>query len=162
MRRPLAPRPVALVMAGAVSDGSEPADGSEASGAAGEPAPTGGSDAHDAEAGMDIDRGTGDGKDESLMKTIEALRAKQKAQRAERQAITKQLKNAQQRKRRLKARARQLSNEDLMAVLLMREEAAASASTKAGGALAAAASSSSASSGSAGAARGRRDGASEL
>ena len=71
-------------------------------------------------------------KEQSLMQTITELKAKQKAQKNERQAIQKQFKNAQQRKRRLKARARQLSNEDLMAVMLMREEqASASASTSA-------------------------------
>ena len=36
--------------------------------------------------------------------------------------MAKELKNAQKRRRRLKARARQLSNDDLLAVLLMRKD----------------------------------------
>ena len=43
--------------------------------------------------------------------------------RDERKRLAKELKNAQRRKKRLKTKARQLSNDDLLAVLLMREEA---------------------------------------
>ena len=45
--------------------------------------------------------------------------------------LAKELKNTQRRKRRLKGKARQLSNEDLLAVLLMREETLTTATGKA-------------------------------
>ena len=59
----------------------------------------------------------------SLNGSIVALREEQTRMKDERKKLAKELKNAQRRKRRLKGRARQLSNEDLLAVLLMREEA---------------------------------------
>jgi molecular chaperone GrpE (heat shock protein) len=65
-----------------------------------------------------------------LVKQIDDLKKQQAQARAERQKISRELRNAQRRKRRLKARARQLSNDDLVTVLLMRSdvgEAAAAA-----------------------------------
>ena len=65
----------------------------------------------------------------SVNGAIDSLREEQQRVRDERKRLAKELKNAQRRKKRLKGRARALSNEDLLAVLLMREErAAASAS----------------------------------
>ena len=51
--------------------------------------------------------------------------------REERKRHAKELKNAQRRKRRLKTKARQLTNEDLLAVLLLRQEQTAGADTEA-------------------------------
>ena len=59
----------------------------------------------------------------SLLKQIENLKQQQALGRAARQRIARELRNAQRRKRRLKARARQLSNDDLVTVLLMRSDA---------------------------------------
>ena len=54
--------------------------------------------------------------------------------RADRKRIQKELKNAQRRKRRLKEKARQLTNTDLVEVLLMRQaEKAEPSSQEAGG-----------------------------
>ena len=58
---------------------------------------------------------------------IQALRTSQSELRAQRKLVAKELKNAQKRRRRLKARARQLSNDDLLAVLLMRKDDMATA-----------------------------------
>ena len=60
----------------------------------------------------------------SLSTKIEEMKRQQAIMRAERKRAAKDLKNAQRRKRRLKGKARQLSNEDLLAVLLMRQEQA--------------------------------------
>ena len=59
----------------------------------------------------------------SLTQQIEALKLQQKAARDARKVMAKSLKNAQKRKRRLQGRARQLSNDDLVAVLTMRADA---------------------------------------
>ena len=67
----------------------------------------------------------------SLIDHIEELRAEQRRARAQRQEITRELRNAQRRKRRLKGRARQLSNDDLLTVLRMRDDTAAAASSDA-------------------------------
>jgi len=61
----------------------------------------------------------------SLNADIATLRANQQRVRDERKRLAKELKNAQRRKKRLKTKARQLSNDDLLTVLLMREEASA-------------------------------------
>ena len=61
----------------------------------------------------------------SLIDHIEELRAEQRRARQQRQEITRELRNAQRRKRRLKGRARQLSNDDLLTVLRMRDDTAA-------------------------------------
>ena len=58
----------------------------------------------------------------SLMQQIDTLKNEQKAARDARKVLNKTLKNALRRKRRLQKKARQLSNEDLVAVLTMREE----------------------------------------
>jgi molecular chaperone GrpE (heat shock protein) len=63
----------------------------------------------------------------SLVKQIDDLKKQQAQARAERQKISRELRNAQRRKRRLKARARQLSNDDLVTVLLMRSDVGAAA-----------------------------------
>ena len=73
---------------------------------------------------------------ESITQQIANLKQEQAANRAARAKVQKDLKNAQRRKRRLKSRVRQLTNEDLLAVLVMRNEASgaagASSSTAAG------------------------------
>ena len=62
-----------------------------------------------------------------LIDHIEELRAEQRRARAQRQEISRELRNAQRRKRRLEGRARQLSNDDLLTVLRMRDDTAAAA-----------------------------------
>ena len=64
----------------------------------------------------------GTGAKASLMQQIDSLKDEQKAARDARKSLNKNLKNALRRKRRLQKKARQLSNEDLVAVLTMREE----------------------------------------
>ena len=64
---------------------------------------------------------------DKVYKHIQALRTSQSELRAQRKLVAKELKNAQKRRRRLKARARQLSNDDLLAVLLMRKDDMATA-----------------------------------
>ena len=56
----------------------------------------------------------------NLLDHINTLKEEQAAIRARRQLVNKELKNAQKRKRRLKARVRQLTDKDLVDVLLMR------------------------------------------
>ena len=56
------------------------------------------------------------------MQQIDSLKDEQKAARDARKILNNNLKNALRRKRRLQKKARQLSNEDLVAVLTMREE----------------------------------------
>jgi hypothetical protein len=56
------------------------------------------------------------------MGCIADLKDQQKAIRDQRKANAKSLKNAQRRKTRLKRKARELSNDDLLQVLTMREE----------------------------------------
>jgi len=75
--------------------------------------------------------GTGGGNLASLNSAIGDLKGEQQRLKDEKKRLAKELKNAQRRKRRLKGKARQLSNEDLLAVLLMREEGATTASTNA-------------------------------
>ena len=53
------------------------------------------------------------------------MKREQQRMRDERKRAATELKNAQRRKRRLKTKARQLSNEDLLAVLMLRQEQAA-------------------------------------
>ena len=57
---------------------------------------------------------------EQLGDAIKRLKSEQDAVRADRKRVTKELKNAQKRKQRLKKRAKQLSNEDLVSVLQLR------------------------------------------
>lgn len=69
--------------------------------------------------------GEGDGRDftedgEPLLKKIERLKTEQTAMRKRRKELTKDLKNAEKRRTRLRKRARQLSDADLREVLEMR------------------------------------------
>ena len=73
---------------------------------------------------------------ENLCKQIADLKAEQIANRIARAKVQKDLKNAQRRRRRLKTKVRQLTNEDLLAVMVMRSEDRGEAA--AGAALAAA------------------------
>ncbi len=57
-----------------------------------------------------------------LLAQIDALKREQTEARRVRQKIARDLRNAQRRKRRLKTKARMLTNDDLVAVLLMRRE----------------------------------------
>lgn len=59
-----------------------------------------------------------------LNEAIKALKAQQAAAKAERLRITRELRNACRRKRRLQKRARQLTDNDLLEVLQMRAGAA--------------------------------------
>ena len=58
---------------------------------------------------------------ESLGRSIERFKGEQARLRADRKRVAKELRNASKRKSRLRKRARQLSNDDLVAVLLMRK-----------------------------------------
>ena len=58
---------------------------------------------------------------EPLLTGIARLKAEQAHLRAERKRVIKELKNAEKRRARLRKRARQLSDADLIAVLQMRE-----------------------------------------
>ena len=58
---------------------------------------------------------------ESLGRSIERLKEEQARLRADRKRVAKELRNASKRKSRLRKRARQLSNDDLVPVLLMRK-----------------------------------------
>ena len=73
---------------------------------------------------------------EPLLTGIARLKAEQAALRAERKRVQKELKNAEKRRVRLKKRARQLSDADLVAVLQMRETASSSGAASSGGAAA--------------------------
>ena len=59
-------------------------------------------------------------KDSALLKHIDALKEEQKKQRAERLRLAKDLKNAEKRRKRLKTKAKMLSEGDLQEVLGMR------------------------------------------
>ena len=74
------------------------------------------------------------GRGEQLLNTIARLRAEQVRMRQERQALAKTLKAAQKKKNRLKVRARQLTDDDLVEVLRMRQtmKAAAGAAAASG------------------------------
>ena len=82
---------------------------------------------------------------QSLSTTIADMKAQQARMRADRKRLAQQLKNAQKRKSRLRTKARQLSNEDLLAVLLLRQEQGADAPRAEPGAATGSASSSGAS-----------------
>lgn len=58
----------------------------------------------------------------ALSKKINELKAKQAAMLAERKKVTRDLRNHEKRRKRLKANARRLSDEDLAEVLRMRED----------------------------------------
>ena len=72
-------------------------------------------------------------KKKTLADSILALREEQLRMRADRKRVQKELKNALKRKRRLKERARQLNNSDLVEVLLMRQAEKAEPSSQEGG-----------------------------
>ena len=66
---------------------------------------------------------------EDLLRSIARLKTEQKDQRASRKKLNKDLRNAEKRRSRLKKRARQLSDGDLVAVLQMRGSVTAPASS---------------------------------
>jgi hypothetical protein len=68
---------------------------------------------------------------EQLGESIARLRHEQDAVRANRKRVTKELKNAQKRKQRLKKRAKQLSDTDLVSVLQLRASEKAAVATAA-------------------------------
>jgi hypothetical protein len=59
---------------------------------------------------------------QSLIPLIDSLKQEQKEVREKRQAVTASLRNAMRRKRRLKIKARQLNDDDLLMVLKIAEE----------------------------------------
>lgn len=61
----------------------------------------------------------------NLLEHIERLRVEKRRLKEERRLLTKTLKNAEKRKSRLKKRARQLSDQDLVDVLQLRHTASA-------------------------------------
>jgi hypothetical protein len=71
-----------------------------------------------------MDGGAGSG----LLAQIEALKKEQADARKHRQKLARDLRNATRRKRRLKSKARMLSNEDLVEVLVVRRSAGAEGS----------------------------------
>jgi hypothetical protein len=80
--------------------------------------------------------------DSELLASIERLKTEQNALRSERKRVAKELKTMEKKKSRLKKRARQLSDADLLQVLMMRsaltpqKEIAAEAGANADGAAA--------------------------
>ena len=60
----------------------------------------------------------------SLYEKIARLKAEQKAAREAKRVASKELRNAQRKKSRVMAKARELSNRDLAEVITMRQEAA--------------------------------------
>ena len=97
----------------------------------GETSPTAGNSAVQALADKLQLPGTAGGNLASLTTAIGSLKEEQQRLKDQKKRLAKELKNAQRRKRRLKGKARQLSNEDLLAVLLMREETATGTSASA-------------------------------
>ena len=69
-----------------------------------------------------------------LLASIERLKQEQKELKAHRKRVCVELKNAEKRRKRLRQRARQLSDADLVQVLRMRQAATASTDGKAEGA----------------------------
>lgn len=59
--------------------------------------------------------------DDALSESIQKLKDQQKALRDEKVKLTKDLRNAERRKKRLRSRARQLTDEDLVQVLMFRK-----------------------------------------
>ena len=60
------------------------------------------------------------GKEKNILTEIQALKAEQKLAREAKLKITKELRNAEKRRQRLKKRAKQLSDSDLLAVMTLR------------------------------------------
>ena len=59
---------------------------------------------------------------DGLSTSIQALKAKQAEIRKQKQEVAKNLRNAERRKKRLRVRARQLTDEDLVQVLMLRKQ----------------------------------------
>ena len=57
----------------------------------------------------------------TLSERVKALKAEQAKARAERAALAKEIRNTERRKRRLRKRPKQLTDEDLLQVLMMRK-----------------------------------------
>lgn len=68
-----------------------------------------------------------DPKSEDLLGCIKALKEQQKQMRNDRKRIAKDLRNAEKRRVRLRKRARQLSDDDLVALIRMRKDSASAA-----------------------------------
>ena len=66
--------------------------------------------------------GTAGPRRSTLLADIEALRKRQRDLKVQREQMARELKNAMRRKKRLRTRARQLSNEDLLMVVAMRAD----------------------------------------
>ena len=66
-----------------------------------------------------------------LQRSIEALRQEQARLREQKKEVAKQVRNTKRRMQRLKGKAREMSDEDLVAVLMMRKDAAAKAKARA-------------------------------
>ena len=71
--------------------------------------------------------------DEALLNSIDRLKREQKAMKDHKKKLTKDLRNAEKRRSRLKKRARQLSDADLVAVLQMRGSLSSSAGSSCAG-----------------------------
>ena len=71
--------------------------------------------------------GDGEGPHSALLAGIAKLKEEQKALRNERKRVAKELKNAEKKRSRLKAKAKQLTDEDLLQVLHLRAAAKAEA-----------------------------------
>ena len=69
---------------------------------------------------------------EALNASIDRLKAEQKAMKEAKEKLNKDLKNAEKRRTRLKKRARQLSDADLVAVLQMRGSVPTASSSSGG------------------------------
>lgn len=78
---------------------------------------------------------------EGLLSSIDRLKREQKAMKEQKKKLTKDLRNAEKRRSRLKKRARQLSDTDLVAVLQMRGAVAPGTASSSAGSVASSSSS---------------------
>ena len=118
---------VQRVMASAAASGSgePPASGHASSAGSGTASAAAHTSVQTLAHAMSALRGAGGINLGSVNASIANMRREQARVREERKRLAKEMRNAQRRKKRLKTKARQLSNDDLLAVLLMREEASA-------------------------------------
>jgi len=110
---------------------------SRASSASGTPSATGLAAAYAAAnatglPGADVDGAAGGGHDD-LLSQIGELKKQQQKLKAEKKCVAKDLKNAERRRKRLRKKAKQLSDTDLIAVLRMRQQMGARASEESPG-----------------------------
>ena len=101
--------------------GHEAADGNEAAGAEAAAIPVEPTAASSSGAALPVPIAAVRGTAQSMLDEIQALKAKQKEARDAKKKISKDLRNAERRRQRLKKRAKALSDSDLLAVMTLRQ-----------------------------------------